>query len=368
MLPLGRPSKVSTILGTRPSARPGCGCIGTLLTPNGIVTGDSGDIYYSRRNLTCYINNAAPGASGTGWVTANTASQAQRQVMGSSQPGLPPFAMIDQEKSQHICSGLTVAGIAGTKRLLRRKEHFAVAAWDASLSDATITTMEIGTSLDSTFHCNSSYASPQGNSTTDLSISNPSIAFDNSEYPGAVNRDTLPACRFGDCISTTSVHRSLRTGSNSTRLCVSRYGAQDVIGNVVEWTSDQITCNGTTCAGLASGANPIDPANDDFSGVSFDNVQGPTTTNTVTTWGILQIPIGVPIVDPGFSGDGKVSLTAAQLHGDNFWITVAASLRGAINGGSWGTGSLSGRHALHLSRAPTYTDSPIGIRCGIPAE
>ena len=340
------------------------GCIGTVSTPNGVVTGNSGDIYYSRQSANCYLNTSA--GSGTTWTDANSASAAQRQLMGSAAPGLPPFVAIDQLKSQDVCTGQGVSGFAGVKRLLKHREQVLVGAWDSSLADATIDTMENGTNLDTTHYCNSNYASPQGNTTTDISGSNASIAYDNLALPTA--KDTLPGCRFGDCASTASTIRSLRTGSSATSACVSSYGAQDVVGNVWEWSSDQLSCTGAACTGVSAASNTADTTNDDFTGLAFDGTQGPTTSNYFTNFtGNIQFPIGIPIAGGAFAGDGTVARTATQFHNDYFWISVAAGTRGAFAGGSWNAGS-SGRFALHLNYAPSNTVTTLGFRCALPAE
>jgi hypothetical protein len=337
------------------------GCIGTIATPNGAVTGDNGNIYYSRQSATCYINTSA--GTGTTWVAANSTTAGNRGLMGSAAPGLPPLAVINQANSHDVCLGQTASGFAGTKRLLKHRERILAATWDSSIADATINTMESGVNLDTTHHCNSNYASPQGNTTTDISGTNATIAYDNLSLPAA--KDTLPGCRFGDCASTASSIRSVRTGSNATNACVSKYGAQDLVGNVWEWTSDQINCTGAACTGITSA---VHTSNDDFNGVAFDGAQGPVANGTFTSSGKIQFPIGIPIVSGAFTGDGTVARTAAQFHGDYFWINVAASTRGAIAGGSWSYGSNSGRFALSLFNAPTYAGTRLGLRCALPAD
>src|SRR5690606_11933360 len=119
------------------------------------------------------------------------------------------------------------------------------------------------------------------------------------------------------------------------------------IGNVWEWTSDQVSCNGTTCTGVDQTANTADSTNDDFDGVAFDGNQGPNASGTFTSFGKIQIPIGIPIAG-GYTGDVILSLTSTQFHGDFFWINVAAAVRGAMVGGNWNSTSLSGRYSIRF--------------------
>jgi hypothetical protein len=338
---------------------------------SGNVSANAGSVYYSRYSGRCYLNTSA--GSGTTWVQATSGTATQRQAMGSNAPGLPPLVHIDQLESQDVCVGQTVAGTPSpsTKRLLKRREQVLVSAWDSAIADATINTMEIGANLHTTNYCNSSYASPQGNNNTDVSGSAPTLAYTNNVLPSATNRDTLPGCLFQNCAADatlTELIRSVRTGSNATNVCVSRYGAQDLVGNVWEWTSDQIQCTSPTCVGVSGGT--ADSSNIDFSGsVLFDGTtQSPVADTTFTAYGKIQLPIGVPVQNT-YTADESVSLTAAQLHGDRFYISSAATgTRAAIAGGSWSNGSFSGRFALNLLNGPTGANRNLGFRCALPAE
>jgi Fibronectin type III domain len=339
------------------------GCIGTLGDPSGLVSGAPGDVYYSRQSGQCFLNTSAAG--GTAWVAANRATPAQRQLMGAATPGLPPFVNLSQVDSQDVCSGQGAAGMAGVKRILRRREQFLVAAWDSALTDASISALENGSSLDSTHQCNSNYASPQGNSSNDLSGSNPALAFDNLPLPGAP--DTLPACRHGDCASSAPTIRSLRTGSLATSSCVSRYGAQDLVGNVWEWASDQLSCDGARCTGIPGSSNSADSGNNDFLGVAFDGQQGPAGTFPFSAAPSVQLPLGLPIATSSFVGDAVVPLPPEQLHGDYLFLDPSPSTRALASGGDWSDGAEGGRYSLHAYFTPSDSSPYVGFRCALPA-
>lgn len=340
-------------------------CVGIRSSPNANVTAAAGSIYYSRVGGICYINTSA--GNGTTWTAANSTTAVNRQTMGSAAPGLPPFTNISQTSAKDVCAGQTVTGATGTKRLPKHREQVLMSVWDSSLSDATIDTMENGVNLNTTHNCNTNYSSPQGNNTTDISGTTPSMAFDNAVTPTA--KDTLPGCRNGDCAATGVAIRSLRTGSDATSSCVSRYGVQDYVGNVWEWATDQILCDNVKCTGVTGGANTVDTTNTDWAGTLFDGTQGPTATGTFTSFGKVQLPAGIPIAGAGFTGDGVVSMTAAQFHSDSLFLTnVGAGTRGAMGGGSWSFDGRAGRFALHLFTAPTINTNIIGFRCAIAAD
>ena len=339
-------------------------CIGIESTPSATVTAANGAIYYDRQTGYCYINTSA--VSGTTWTDANSATQTELATMGSNAPGLPPFVNIDQPNSQYVCNGQTVSGFAGTKKLLSHREQILVSPWSTSLTNAEIQTLENGSNLDTTHDCNANYASPQGNTVTNISGTDPTIAYDNNVIPTAL--DTLPWCLDSNCsTSGTADGRSVRTGSNATSSCVSVFGAQDMAGNVWQWSSDQLTCNGTTCAGVPASSNTVDNTNDDWNGLNFNGTQGPTSNNYFGSLAGVQYPDGIPIASAGFTGDGFITPTPAAEDNDYFWINIGAGNYGSIAGGSWSYGSHGGRFALDLYSSPTSTGDDIGFRCALPA-
>ncbi len=323
-------------------------CIGTRSTPVGNVTAPSGTVYYSRANATCYINTSS--GSGTSWTDANSTMTANRRTMGANSPGLPPLVWVSQLQGHEVCGGQTVSGFAGTKRLLRRKEQLMVSAWDSSWSHATIDSTEYSaTSLLTTNGCNTNSAN--------------GLTFDDTRTPGTL--DTLPS-------TLTLGLKTLRIGNTTTTGCVSRYGAQDMVGNVLQWVSEQITCTSLPCTGRTS---TTDATNDDLNGVLFNGTQGPNTSNLLfSTNGRIQFPLGIPIISASFAGDGVItwsgSGTANEFHGDRFFLTGSATrgmLTGGATSGTYG-GTNAGRYLMQFVWAETYSASNVGFRCALQAD
>ncbi len=330
-------------------------CIGIRTTPVGNVTAPAGSIYYSRQNAKCYVNTSA--TSGTSWTEAGNTTTANRKTMGSASPGLPPMVWVGSGDGNEVCSGQTVSGFSGTKRIPRRKEQILFSAWDSSLTHATIASTENSTtSLLTTNGCNTNSAS--------------GLTFDNNVTPTSL--DTLPVCLNLDCSSSASTLKQLRIGSTATSGCVSRYGVQDIVGNVMQWVSDQVTCTSLPCTGRTS---TTDTTNDDLTGVLFDGTQGPNTSNLLfSTNGRIQFPLGIPIISASFAGDGVVtwsgSGTANEFHGDRFYIT-SSSTRGMVTAGyASGTysGTNAGRYMINMVWADSYSASSVGFRCVLQAD
>jgi hypothetical protein len=342
-------------------------CIGVRATPNTFVSAAVDSVYYSRASGKCFINT--DGASA--WLETGDAglSSTQRRSMVKLAPGLPPLLWANQPVSSEICLGQTVAGFAGTKRLPRRKEYFVASAWDASYSDDRIVELEDGgLSLDTDHTCNTASAKPQTGA-TDISATNPSIAYENSVFPTAL--DTLPGCRNSDCVSATSTYiRAVRTGSDATKNCVSRYGAQDLIGNAWEWSSDQITCSSGICYGTTAASNSIDATNSDFEGVILNNTtDSPTSPVRFYSGNFVQLPLGFLILGSTYTVDGAIPVVAAKLHNDNFYgITHSSNTYGTNPGGTWTDYSSAGRYTIRLRTTPTTAQVYNGFRCMIPAE
>ena len=71
----------------------------------------------------------------------------------------------------------------------------------------------------------------------------------------------------------------------------------------------------------------------------------------------------------GFTGDGVVTRTAAQLHDDHYRVNPASAVRTGRSGSSWYDGSNAGRFSLNFNYGTaSSSDQDIGFRCAIPAD
>ncbi len=118
------------------------------------------------------------------------------------------------------------------------------------------------------------------------------------------------------CNVSTTVARN--TGGGAT--CRSSSGAEDMIGNVWEWTNEWY-------AGLGN-------------------------ATTSLTW-----------PDATYNGDGMWNITSSAYHSA---APVVGLPGAALRGGSLGNGSRAGLFALFLENAPSYWVTTLGFRCLLP--
>jgi hypothetical protein len=342
----------------------GCNFTPGSLSSAGPPTGGVGavnDVFYDRSAANCYLKT-----SGATWKAQSdaTLTVAQRGLMSTNSAGAPPLVNLSQSQANDTCSFNTVSGFAGTKRLLSHKEQIIVSAWSPSLSDASIVTHEGGANLPVNGYCNTNYAA--------------GVSYDNNNTPSDL--ETLPS-------STAFGLKSLRTGGNYTANCVSRYGAQDLVGNAWEWATDQLaSCSPGptyTCTGSTSN---IDTNNNDWATINFDGVTGVgaqditavdfstksySGTNFLVTLGLPLVTTVSSSYDAMQIGSLAGQFNATKFHNNYYWIYFnnsngAPKARAAVGGGSADYGG--GRYALFVGNAPQNIFSNVGLRCMLPAD
>lgn len=208
-------------------------------TPAGLnLSAPNGSVYYDRSAGSCWYRNAGA------WVDANSGVGAALMAAQKVSSALnPPLVNISKTNAQLVCTTRTVgaaisAALSGavpvaagaTLSLPSKKEYMAYSAAPYLMDDSTIESTEQGFSLNGQSRCNSSNANGID------------AGFTNSSIPSTSFIYSLPG-------TASSGIRSLYTGSvpwgnnYSTESCSSRYGVQDIYGNVAEWVKDSMTCN-----------------------------------------------------------------------------------------------------------------------------
>lgn len=222
------------------AAAPKCtanGCIGIGSPTTLGYTAALNDLYYDRSSGACYINSGgAWGLFQTGALTTTIANKTNSALNA-------PLTNINKARASAICTArtapaltytalgvVTALGPLTTTQLPNKKDYMAYASQKLNVTDPEITEMEQGYSLNIQSRCNGSSASGLETAFTDASI--PSTSFIYS-LPGTFS----------------SGIRSLYTGSipwasnKGTEACVSRFGIQDLYGNIAELVDDGMTCD-----------------------------------------------------------------------------------------------------------------------------
>ncbi|ATH07765.1 hypothetical protein BIY24_07335 [Halobacteriovorax marinus] len=402
-------------------------------------TTPANQVYYNRDSGKCFQYDGAT------WNEFNTLSPARLATLADRYENaeLPPIVFTTQGSANNFCAQtqteatLGVCVVGGTfsidgatgrcsdstggayenynnisGRLPSRKEQVAYSDWDLTkISDSVASTREGGLSLNSNSKCNTSSANGLETFYTD------------SVTPISNTLYTLPG-------TLSSSIRSLMTGSEQTSLCSSKYGVQDSIGNVNEWSSDRMFCNTFMCSGLAStvvpgGAAdpdyigngdddffPADGSNANFLRYVFNGDTGPcidsnsdgTCDGYLSSWIFDQksngasrffTPMGLPAVTTYIADHGgdfvsnffeqigiSSGITSTKLHDDTIVVnqerldqtnnpTNANGLAGMTTGGSYLTSNGAGTYHLELIAVddPAYNNRvDLGFRCVFPVD
>ncbi|MFA6239164.1 MAG: Ig-like domain-containing protein [Bacteriovorax sp.] len=229
------------------------GCIGIGNPTTLGYTATNGSVYYDRDSGSCWYDNAGV------WTDANSGAGAVFMAAKKVESALnPPLVNISKTNAAAVCTGRSTAAVTASlgiangaaanppaaHSLPTKKEYIAYAAAPIDVTDSVLTDMEQGFSLNIESRCNSSSANGL------------EVAYTDSNIPSTSFIYSLPG-------TSSSGIRSLYTGSvpwvsnYSTETCSSRYGVQDVYGNVAEWVRDSMTCNvlaNTTLAGAITAA------------------------------------------------------------------------------------------------------------------
>jgi hypothetical protein len=394
------------------TAAPACtsnGCIGIGSPTSQSLSALANSVYYDRSSGYCYINNNGT----TGWTSytlanAGLIASASEKVNSALNP---PLTNISQASAVLVCAARDVNSSQGAHgdlsgvalaSLPTKKEFIAYAAPPFGMSDSNITDLEQGFSLNVQSRCNSTNANGLESAYTDSTIPSTSYIY---SIPGT---------------SSSSI-RSIYTGSipwvnsYSTEACSSRYGIQDVYGNVSEWVQDKMTCNpNNTCstnAGTDLGNYNFDTSNAFSYIFGFDKLTGPYNDADadgavgiggdlfLTNWdfrdelygaGKFSFPVGMPInVDIATAGIGNLAnsgalpflldigptsgITTSQLHEDGIIVNGAVVYAGATKqgsfsqGGSYLSGNRSGRFSSELV-SDAFVGADLGFRCYIPID
>lgn len=182
----------------------------------------------------------------------NPTSTKLGRIASSNKAKLPPLTGINQPDMNKLCSlykvevglksssGSFISHSAVTpKRLLRRKEYIASAAWPQQYTESKVNQIEKGTYVENSIYkgCNGpekirGIATPVGGA----------AAIHKGEYiaPNFANADMT-----NTYFMTGSTFRDGNGINYSTEKCVSRFGIQDLVGNLKETMSEEIYCDYT---------------------------------------------------------------------------------------------------------------------------
>ena len=349
------------------------------------VAGTIGSVYYDSAGSArgrCWIKT---GAANTAWSNLTSAVSSELAIAATNIAHAPPLVWLTRDmyavactaKSETIGQVVEYAGNSSNtasinKRLLRNKEWKAAAAWydkPGSYPSVYTDSAEWIDHIEKSAFKTGDASGRVGKCNTD--------SFKGSLSNAA--RDYLGNFNIND--------NNFETGSKIATIdCQSRYGIQDMIGNVQEKISDELTCSGTDnklCYGRTSS---IDPGNTAFDGFAFDGVQGVNgsiiTGDIIYYYGthntsFLNVVLGLPLRNN--DGAGAIARTAWVANGKFHWdrfsyintsITTQEAIRYGNLGGffAYGNDGKYGRWYSSFMYGPTNAAQHMGGRCMLPVK
>ena len=389
-------------------------CIGNLdptVADNNINQRSDNSIYYNRDTAKCYIAVEKDGA----WEDVSSSSHHEKLLFGIDNIHLPPLANITKQNSHDLCDlvaqeDLSFGLIETSTNQARtynniidsdtptRFQQRAFSLWGDEHSHEEIEILENGLSLNSTSRCNTQNANGLEEEFT--SSSNPPV-----NTPETVTATDLSSFLWKDGES--KLIRSVMTGSNVTKKCASRFGVQDHVGNLSEWSFDHFDTVSESINGLLGLKN--DDISDTYYSISF----GPSLDNTLESSlkfffeeeaqdfvidsasdkvGAMNIHLGLPIRPNAINEIGNPNFTdfifpigttsgieTDHLHSDRFtlWsdehvdghvadftdlIDTATSFLDSLFGGGFRDGGGAGVYFLQLENRNKQRPD-VGTRC-----
>lgn len=312
--------------------------------------------------------------------------------MYTNKRGAAPINYATQENFHHICGtqekSITIDGTSSnlTKRLLRRKEYMPSSLWTESLSSADINNIEGQGAFEP---CDTSYGS------------HPARTGYDSDYNPT------------ESVWPSSSGKFLSIGSNatttSTKSCMSRFGMQDMVGNMEEIASDQFDCGNNTnlCISKpdpsvdtdvrATHYNGSDGVYLIFSKDNMSNNQMSNLTNQMYTWFITDDKRGTEYTNPmmgipitcngtacnnetddntyisGNTNSTNATIVSFNTQNDRFYGTTASASPyvGGIRMGSYAAGNLgtsTGRYTAYVGANVETKAYYLGSRCMYAVE
>jgi hypothetical protein len=150
-------------------------------------------------------------------------------IISTNNANMPPFSKLPHNKAYKLCMShkFEFRGRNYYNRLLRRKENIVA----QSLPNPNLFKSETSQSITNDLVSKGCYTN-QFKSERLRTLTNPPLNFDT----------------YDDKYPLTSINGTFRwvlyaTGSESTSNCVSRFGLQDFVGNLAEWSSDVLWCD-----------------------------------------------------------------------------------------------------------------------------